>query len=114
MWTLRHGALVGAGTTVVQVDIDADALGAYQAVDLGVVGDVAATAQAVLAELDRRAAAAADGAVAGETGYRTSAVEGRLAREGRWRDVPYEEHDEAGRIDPRTLSIALDDLPPGE
>ena len=108
MWTLRHGALVGAGTTVVQVDIDADALGAYQAVDLGVVGDVAATAQAVLAELDQRADLSA------ETGYRTSAVKERLAREGRWRDVPYEEHDEPGRIDPRTLSIALDDLLPAE
>jgi thiamine pyrophosphate-dependent acetolactate synthase large subunit-like protein len=107
-WTLRHGALVGAGTTVVQVDIDADALGAYQAVDLGVVGDVAATAQAVLAELDQRADLSA------ETGYRTPAVKERLAREGRWRDVPYEEHDEPGRIDPRTLSIALDDLLPAE
>jgi thiamine pyrophosphate-dependent acetolactate synthase large subunit-like protein len=118
MWTLRHGMLVGADTTVVQVDIDADALGAYQAVDLGVVGDVAATARAVLAELDQRAAPPADGAAAGAgtpaTGYRTPAIAERIATEVRWRDVPYEEHAEAGRIDPRTLSIALDDLLPGE
>ncbi|HWG01621.1 MAG TPA: thiamine pyrophosphate-binding protein [Trebonia sp.] len=106
MWTLRHGTLVGPDTTVVQVDIDSDALGSCYPVDLGVVGDVAATAEAVLAELGQRREA--------RTGYRTPAVGERLARERRWRDVPYEEHPEPGRIDPRTLSIALDDLLPGE
>ena len=104
MWTLRHGALVGHDTTVVQVDLDPDALGAHHRIDLGLVGDVAATARAVTAELERRGQHAA--------GYRSAKIAERLAREGRWRDVPYEEQAEDGRIDPRTLSAALDDLLP--
>jgi thiamine pyrophosphate-dependent acetolactate synthase large subunit-like protein len=104
MWTLRHGALVGADTTVIQVDLDADALGAHHRIDLGVTGDAAATARAVAADLESRGHHAA--------GYRSATVAERLAREGRWRDVPYEEEAEAGRIDPRTLSAALDDLLP--
>ena len=39
MWTTRHGSLLGAGATVVQVDVDADAIGAHHPVDLGVLGD---------------------------------------------------------------------------
>ena len=106
MWTLRHGALVGDDTTVVQVDLDPDALGAHHRIDLGLVGDVAATAHAVARELQRRGHHG--------PGYRSAKVAERLAREGRWRDVPYEEDAEAGRIDPRTLSAALDDLLPAE
>ena len=36
MWTMRHGRLIGPGATVVQVDLDPDAIGAHRAVDLGV------------------------------------------------------------------------------
>ena len=46
MWTTRHGALLG-DATLVQVDDTADALGAQRPVDLGVLGDVAATARDV-------------------------------------------------------------------
>lgn len=105
MWTLRHGTLVGGGTAVAQVDIDPDALGAHHRVDLGIVGDAAAAARAVQRELDRRGA----GLI---RGYRSDAVRQHIAAEGRWRDVPYQERAEAGRIDPRTLSIALDRLLP--
>jgi thiamine pyrophosphate-dependent acetolactate synthase large subunit-like protein len=105
-WTLRHGTLVGDETIVAQVDLDTDALGAHRRIDLGVVGDVATTARDVALELKRREYQA--------TGYRTAEVAERLAREGRWRDVPYEEEAEDGRIDPRTLSAALDDLLPAE
>jgi acetolactate synthase-1/2/3 large subunit len=126
MWTTRHGSLVGPAATVVQVDIDGDALGAHQPVDLGVVGDVAATARAVLEELDRRGGISPGGRPPqtpphGGTippvpplGYRTAKIAERIAREGRWRDVPFEPVAEPGRIDPRTLSIALDDLLPAE
>jgi thiamine pyrophosphate-dependent acetolactate synthase large subunit-like protein len=104
MWTLRHGALVGDGTTVVQVDLDPAAIGAHQRVDLGLTADTAQTARAVADELRRRGHHAA--------GYRSAKVAERLAREGRWRDVPHDEESEDGRIDPRTLSAALDDLLP--
>ncbi|TDB98794.1 thiamine pyrophosphate-binding protein [Actinomadura sp. 7K534] len=112
MWTTRHGALVARDAKVVQVDVDARALGAHHPVDLGLIGDAAETARAVAAELEARGHSA--------TGYRTPDVAGRLAREGRWQDVPYEEHpagdDDAGgpRVDPRTLSIALDGMLPRE
>ena len=47
MWTMRHGKLIGTGTTLIQVDDDASALGAHRAVHLGVLGDVTETARAV-------------------------------------------------------------------
>jgi thiamine pyrophosphate-dependent acetolactate synthase large subunit-like protein len=100
MWTTRHGALLRPGTTVVQVDLDADAIGAHRPVDLGVLGDVAATATDALA------------LVAPRTGYRTDAVREAIAARGRWRDVPYADLTGPGGIDPRTLSIGLDDVLP--
>jgi thiamine pyrophosphate-dependent acetolactate synthase large subunit-like protein len=106
MWTLRHGNLVGADTVVVQVDLDADALGAHQPVRLGITGDVTAVALAAEAELARRGHSSA--------GYRSPELADRLAREVRWRDVPYDDDSDGSRIDPRTLSIALDDLLPAE
>jgi acetolactate synthase I/II/III large subunit len=106
MWTMRHGTLVGPDTTVVQVDLDSDAIGAHRPVQLGVLGDVAETAAAVDAELAGRGHTA--------TGYRDRALAGRLAAEVRWRDLPYTDDSTADRIDPRTLSIALDDVLPAE
>ncbi len=74
-------------------------------IQLGVVGDVAATAEALL-----------DLAGSAGTGvrYRTDELRDRIAREIRWRDVGYEDGSSGGRIDPRSLSIALDDLLPPE
>ncbi|MFE7857755.1 thiamine pyrophosphate-binding protein [Streptomyces sp. NPDC057403] len=103
MWTMRHGTLIGPGAAVVQVDDDPEALGAHREVDLGVVGDVARTA--------RRALAAA---AEGREGYRTEGVSAALAERARWRDVPYEDEGTRERIDPRTLSIALDEILPAE
>ncbi|MDT4982619.1 MAG: hypothetical protein QOF95_109, partial [Pseudonocardiales bacterium] len=100
MWTMRHGELIAPGSAVVQVDVEADALGRHRAIDLGVTGDVAATACAVAA-------------VAG-TRYRTDDIGRRIAGELRWRDVPFDDESTADRIDPRTVSIALDDLLPTE
>ena len=111
MWTLRHGRLIGPDATVAQVDDDASALGAQRPVTLGVAGDVALTARAV---------ADARPEVSGFTGYRSAELRDRIAAEVRWRDVPYEDEGSGGgggdqaRIDPRTLSIVLDDLLPAE
>ena len=107
MWTLRHGHLIGPDATVIQVDHEPAALGAHRPVDLGVLGDVAATAQAVAAAL-----AGQPGPPAG--GYRSAGLRERIAREIRWRDVPYADDSDDRRIDPRTLTIALDDLLPAE
>jgi len=87
----------------VQVDLDADAIGANRPVDLGVVGDVGTTA------VDVRAALGGE-----RTGYRTPEVAAAIAGRGRWRSEPYEDLTGPDGIDPRTLSIALDDLLPAE
>jgi acetolactate synthase I/II/III large subunit len=116
MWTLRHGQLIGPAATVVQVDRERAALGAHQPVDLPVLGDCAATAEAAAAALGTLRAAG-DGGAAGAAepaGYRTAEVAARIAAEGRWRDVPYEDDGDDGHIDSRTLSVALDDLLPAE
>jgi thiamine pyrophosphate-dependent acetolactate synthase large subunit-like protein len=79
-----------------------------------VLGDVGATAAAVDAEL----------AGHHSIGYRTPALAGRIDREVRWRDVSYVDSGRDGStdggtdggthatIDPRTLTIALDDVLP--
>jgi acetolactate synthase I/II/III large subunit len=107
MWTMRHGKLIGTGATLIQVDDDVSALGAHRPVHLGVVGDVAETARAV--------ADALGAAVAPDTaGYRSPELRERIAREVRWRDVPFADESDGQRIDSRALSIALDDLLPAE
>ncbi|AYY14999.1 thiamine pyrophosphate-binding protein [Actinobacteria bacterium YIM 96077] len=50
-WTTRHGRLFAPDATVIQVDSDANALGLNPRVDIGVVGDVHETADAILADL---------------------------------------------------------------
>jgi acetolactate synthase I/II/III large subunit len=114
MWTTRHGRLIPPGARVVQVDLDPEAIGANRPVDLGVVGEVSAVARACTARLCEglagRPVRAGD-----ETpvlGWRTAELADRIARSGRWRDVSYVDESGSGRIDPRTLSIALDDLLP--
>jgi thiamine pyrophosphate-dependent acetolactate synthase large subunit-like protein len=110
MWTTRHGTLLGKAATIAQVDIDKAAVGAHRRIDIGVVGDVAKTAAAVTAKLGR-VPAASDSP---DTGYRSGQVRERIAREVRWRDVPYDDESDGQRIDPRTLTIALDDMLPAE
>ena len=102
MWTMRHGKLIGPGARVAQVDDDSSAIGAHQPVDIAVPGDVAQTARGVLASLHA------------QPGYRSGELRDRIAREVRWRDVPYDDQGGDGVIDPRTLTIALDDLLPAE
>ena len=110
MWTTRHGTLLGKAATIAQVDIDKAAVGAHRRIDVGVVGDVAQTAAAVTAELGR-VPAASDSP---DTGYRSEQLRERIAGEIRWRDVPYDDESDGQRIDPRTLTIALDDMLPAE
>jgi thiamine pyrophosphate-dependent acetolactate synthase large subunit-like protein len=102
-WTTRHGRLLGATTRIVQVDVESAALGAHRPVHLGVLGDSAQTARDVLAALDST-----------RTGYRGGEVRERIAREVRWRDVPYPDESTPDRIDPRTLSRLLDDILPAD
>ncbi|NUT11829.1 MAG: thiamine pyrophosphate-binding protein [Nonomuraea sp.] len=115
MWTTRHGSLIPPEAKVAQVDLDPAAFGAHVPVDLGVTGDV----RAVAATLATRpsgpgALAARHPEPEGVDGYRSPEVARRIRGEGRWRAVPYQDESGGGRIDPRTLTIGLDDLLPIE
>lgn len=103
MWTMRHGNLISADTRVVQVDDDASAIGVHRDVDFGVVGDVARTAEEVLAL-----------AGAQRRGRRTPEMRADIADSISWRSVDFTDLSTADHIDPRTLTIALDDILPKE
>jgi acetolactate synthase-1/2/3 large subunit len=138
MWTTRHGTLLGPQATLVQVDDDASAIGMHRPVHLGVLADVAETARAVAGALaghqertgkPRAVRDTEDGSPGAAqllttAGYRSPALRERIARQVRWRDVPFIPDSGTGDsgtgdsggpcIDPRTLSVALDDLLPAE
>ncbi len=101
MWTMRHGTLIGPAAKVVQVDDDLAALGAHRPVDLGLLGDCAATAADVLDALTEPRA-----------GYRTAAVAARLDERRWWNETPTGDLGTADRIDPREFSKALDRVLP--
>jgi thiamine pyrophosphate-dependent acetolactate synthase large subunit-like protein len=100
-WTTRHGELIGPGAKVIQVDLEADAIGANRPAALGILGDARLSAAALRAALEPG------------PGWRTPELAARIAAE-RWRDEPYEDEGTEQYIDPRTLSIALDDLLPAD
>lgn len=102
MWTTRHGHLVSPDAVVVQVDHEAGALGLHHRVDVSVVGDTAETARALAVEVADRT-----------EGWRTLELAERIRR-STWRDEPYDDAGTRDCIDPRTLSIALDELLPTE
>ena len=119
MWTTRHGRLIPPQATLVQVDDDATAIGAHRPVHLGVPGEVAQTARAVADALGEQGGRGDRGGETElvrdkKTGYRSAELRERIAGQVRWRDVPYKDESDGERIDPRTLSVALDDLLPAE
>jgi thiamine pyrophosphate-dependent acetolactate synthase large subunit-like protein len=99
LWTTRHGALIGPQTTVIQVDRDEAELGANRPVDVAVLGDARETAELLLELVEPR------------PGRRTPELAAEIAAR-RWRDEPYEPSRDW--VDPRALSIALDEILPLE
>jgi len=104
-WTVRHGELFGPAARVVQVDVDPDAPGQLYRCDRAVIADAAQAARALTAALIARGAR--------RTGARTAAIADQLTRR-RWRDEPFADEGTEEFIDPRALTIALDDLLPAE
>src|SRR6218665_2155859 len=107
MWTTGHGRLLGKDVRLVQVDLDVEAIGRNRPVALGIVGDVAATAQATSERLRTQGHR--------RRGYRTPPQQQQQQRIDAailWRDTPYDDTGTTAKIDPRTLSIVLDDLIP--
>jgi thiamine pyrophosphate-dependent acetolactate synthase large subunit-like protein len=104
-WTSRHGHLLAPDARVIQVDLDPLAPGRLHPCEIALVGDAARTAKAVEAELDRLDA--------GRSGWRGPELAATIAAR-HWRDEPFDDRTPDGLIDPRALSIALDDLLPAE
>ncbi|HET9627743.1 MAG TPA: thiamine pyrophosphate-dependent enzyme, partial [Kofleriaceae bacterium] len=107
MWTTRHGRLIRPDTRVAHVDLAAGTLGIPRAVDVAISGDLIDVARRALALLAPRDHASA-------STWRTPALRARIAAEGRWRSVPFRDETGHGKIDPRALTIALDDALPAE
>ena len=105
MWTTRHGRLLSPRATVIQIDHDPDAIGAHHRVDVAVVGDVAQAALALIGELGRLEYVG--------SGWRSPSLAERI-HTGAWQVTPYDDASDATHIDPRTLSVALDELLPVE
>ncbi len=102
-WTTKHGAMIGPDARVIQVDADPRAIGRNRPADLAIIADAKATAQALTSELNNRNHA--------NRGFRTETLAKEIA-ENSWRHDPYEDASTEEWIDPRTVSIALNDLIP--
>lgn len=104
-WTTQGGRLL-SGARVVQVDLTLEAIGFHRPVDLGVLGDSALVAEAVSREMETRGTRS--------RGYRTERVAGMIRAGSDWVDVPFEEISSEDTVDPRSLTIALNDMLPAE
>jgi thiamine pyrophosphate-dependent acetolactate synthase large subunit-like protein len=104
-WTTKRGKLIAPGAVVAQVDIEAPKLGYQMPIQHAVHGDARATAEALLAELDRLKFS--------KSGRRSDAMRERI-RAGDNHHFPYPDESNAQFIDPRTLSKAVDGLLPDD
>jgi thiamine pyrophosphate-dependent acetolactate synthase large subunit-like protein len=102
-WTTKHGALIAPGTKVIQVDVEPRAIGRNRPADLAILGDAQATAQALNHELEARGHR--------NEGFRTPDTAARIAS-GAWHHEAYEDASTEEWIDPRTVSIELNELLP--
>jgi thiamine pyrophosphate-dependent acetolactate synthase large subunit-like protein len=104
-WTTKKGKLIAPDASVAQIDIEAPKLGYQMPVQHALLGDAQATAEALLAELGRR------GVSNSKPGRRNDRTRERI-RSGDNHHSPYLDQSNAQHIDPRTLSIAVDEILP--
>lgn len=101
-WTTAHGELIEDEATLVQVDVDMAAFGRHRPVDLALLGDVEATARQVRTRLTGPA----------RPSWRQAELQERIRQEGRWHLVPFDDRSTVDTIDPRALSVELEQLLP--
>ena len=106
-WTTKRGKLIGPDAVVAQVDVETAKLGLHAPVRHAVHGDAKATAEALLAELDRL------GIAAPRKGRRTEKMRQRI-QAGDNHHHAYRDTSNKRFIDPRTLSKAVDAILPAE
>lgn len=101
-WTSGNGRMLGREVPLVQVDVDAGALGAHRPATAAIVGDSAATARELLDELEARGWR--------QEGFRTEAV----AKQIRVHEPAdeFDTVDDNAGLDPRVFTLALDRVLP--
>ncbi|HEX4282549.1 MAG TPA: thiamine pyrophosphate-binding protein [Solirubrobacteraceae bacterium] len=102
-WTTKHGAMIGADARVIQIDTDPRAIARNRPADVAIIADAKATATALTEELTNRDHE--------NQGFRTPELANEIATR-RWRDDPYVDASTDEWIDPRTVSIALNERLP--
>jgi thiamine pyrophosphate-dependent acetolactate synthase large subunit-like protein len=105
-WTTKKGKLIAPAAVVAHVDVEAPQFGGHLPVDHAVQGDARATAEALLAELERTGPSARDG-------WRNERLRERI-RAGDNHHSPYQDRSTDRFIDPRTLSKAVDAILPAD
>jgi thiamine pyrophosphate-dependent acetolactate synthase large subunit-like protein len=104
-WTTSHGTLLSEHAHVVQVDVEPEAIGFHRRVDLALLADAGLAADALSDELERRGHRA--------TGFRTPELADQIAAND-WASDEYEEQSTDEWIDPRTLSLELEQRLPAD
>jgi thiamine pyrophosphate-dependent acetolactate synthase large subunit-like protein len=104
-WTTRHGQLIADSAKLAQIDIEARAFGLNRPADLTMLGDVSDGARLLADALEARGHRA--------TGWRTEEMARDIAAHS-WAHDPYDDASTDQWIDPRTLSIALEERLPAE
>jgi thiamine pyrophosphate-dependent acetolactate synthase large subunit-like protein len=104
-WTTKHGGLINPEAKLIQIDVEAKAIGLNQPAHLAVIGDARSATVALTRTLSDRGHT--------NTGFRTPELKPQIATR-RWRDEPYEDAGTEDWIDPRTVSIAVNDLLPAD
>ena len=106
-WTTKRGKLIAPNATIAQIDIETAKLGYHTPVHHAMLGDAKATAEELLAELDRRGLSKA------QSGRRNDLIRERI-RSGDNHRSPYQDRSTKDFIDPRTLSKAVDAILPSD
>ena len=104
-WTTKKGKLIAPDAVVAQVDVEAPKLGYQMPVQHAVHGDARATAEALLAEFDRR------GVTSARPGRHSDRIRVQI-RAGDNHQSAHPDKSTAQFIDPRTLSKAVDGILP--
>ena len=102
-WTTKHGELIDPVAKVIQIDVEPRAIGRNRPADLAILADAKTTATALHRQLTARGHE--------NQGFRTPEMAAQIAA-GAWRHEPYEDASTDSWIDPRTASIALNELLP--
>ena len=102
-WTTKHGEMLSPDATVAQIDIEVRAIGRNRHAHKAVIGDAKASVMQIADELERRSHT--------HTGFRTAELADEI-KTHRWRHEPYEDASTDEWIDPRTLSIRLNEILP--